>query len=315
MKHLIFISLIFAFSICGYSQVEKKPTIMILPSENWCNQRFFMKSFDNQGDQISVPDYQRAFREDIELPEVISKIGEILTGMGYSLKDAEKEIQNLAIKESEDYNMVSSTSRSSVSETPFDILKRRLKSDIVIQVWWKINREASGRSITFTIEAFDSYTNKRVATSSGTTKASNEHVALVLEKSVKSNIEGFDKQMCSWFASQKKLGREICLTIRCWDSWLNNLETEYEGEELADCIQNWLRNNAVNGVFNLSDASETFCQFEQVRIPMFDKQEMAMDARSFATLLRKELQKSPYNITSKVVVRGLGEAILVLGEK
>ena len=40
-----------------------------------------------------------------------------------------------------------------------------------------------------------------------------------------------------------------------------------------------------------------------------------MDARDFATELRKYLRKSPFEITAKVMVRGLGEAIIVLGEK
>ena len=87
------------------------------------------------------------------------------------------------------------------------------------------------------------------------------------------------------------------------------------GEELTDCIQSWLQKNCVNGVFNLSDATESFAQFEQVRIPLLDDNGRAIDARAFATKLRKYLQQPPFNITSKVMVRGLGEAIVVLGEK
>jgi hypothetical protein len=71
----------------------------------------------------------------------------------------------------------------------------------------------------------------------------------------------------------------------------------------------------VVGSFNLTDGPETFAQFEQVRIPLFDEKGKAMDARSFATLLRKHLQQPPYNIISKVIIRGLGEATIVLGEK
>ena len=52
----------------------KKPTVMILPSDNWCTQRYFTQSFDNQGTIIKISDYQRAFTEDIELPQVISKV-------------------------------------------------------------------------------------------------------------------------------------------------------------------------------------------------------------------------------------------------
>lgn len=121
--------------------------------------------------------------------------------------------------------------------------------------------------------------------------------------------------MDEWFADQQRNGREISLTIRCWDNWDKDLETEFGGEELTDCIQSWLQKNCVNGAFNLSDGTESFAQFEQVRIPLADERGRAMDARAFATKLRKQLQQPPYNITSKVIIRGLGEAVLILGEK
>ena len=89
----------------------------------------------------------------------------------------------------------------------------------------------------------------------------------------------------------------------------------YGGEELTDCVQSWLQKNCVNGAFNLIDGTKSFAQFEQVRIPLLDEKGQAMDARAFATRLRKHLQQPPYNITSKVIIRGLGEAVLILGEK
>lgn len=288
---------------------------MVLPSDNWCTQRYFTQSFDNQGTTIRVPDYQRAFMEDTELPQVISKVGGVLTGMGYSLKDAEMEIKSLNAKQAEDNVLTSKSSGASIVETPLDILKRRMKSDIVIQIWWNITKDGSGRVVSFTMEAFDAYTNKRIATATGNSKPTSEAIPVTLEKAVKDNVKEFDKQLDRWYDDQKKNGREIALTVRCWDSWDNDLETEYDGEELTDCIQEWMRRNTVSGSFNLSDGSESFAQFEQVRIPLTDDKGKALDARAFATALRKHLQKAPYNITSKVVIRGLGEAILILGEK
>ena len=293
----------------------KKPTVMILPSDNWCAQRYFMTTFDNQGTDIKVPNYQQAFQEDIELGQVISKVGGVLTGLGYSLKDAEQEIKSLNVKQTEDNVTMSKTSGANLSESPLDILKRRIKSDIIIQIWWNFNRDASGRSASFTLEAFDAYTNKRIATSTGTTKPSKDAVPVLLEKAVQENIKPFDSQLCEWFTDQQTNGREIALTIRCWDSWENDLETEYNGEELTDCIQSWLQKNCVNGSFNLSDGTDSFAQFEQVRIPLQDEKGRALDARAFATKLRKYLQQAPYNISSKVIIRGLGEAVLILGEK
>lgn len=262
-----------------------------------------------------MPDYQTAFREDTELGHVISKVGGVLTKLGYSLKDAEQEIKSISMKTAEDNVTVSKTSGASLVESPLDMLKRRVKSDIIIQIWWKLNREASERSTSFTLEAFDAYTNKRIATSTGTTKASNEVIPILLEDAVKENIKTFDKQMDDWYADQQKNGREINLTVRCWNSWDKDLETEYNGEELTDCIQEWVRKNTVNEAFNLTDGTESFLQFEQVRIPLLDEKGRAMDARAFATALRKHLQQPPYNITAKVMQRGLGEAIVVLGEK
>ena len=314
MRKFGFFIFLIALAFTANSQ-PKKPTIMILPSDNWCTQRYFMTTFDDQGTDVKTPNYQQAFQEDTELGQVISKVGGVLTGLGYSLKDAEQEIKSLNVKQSEDNVTLSKTSGASLVESPLDMLKRRLKSDIIIQIWWKLNREAGGRSASFTLEAFDAYTNKRIATSTGTTKASTEPIPVILEKAVKENVKPFDKQMDDWFSAQQRDGREISLTVRCWDSWDKDLETEYDGNELTDCIQAWLRDNCVNRSFNLSDGSESFAQFEQVRIPLLDENGNAMDARAFATKLRKHLQKEPYNISSKVIIRGLGEAVLILGEK
>lgn len=315
MKKLSVFVFLLCCSLASIAQSAKKPTIMILPSDNWCTQRYFTTTFSNQGNNVKVPNYQQAFTEDIELPQVISKVGGVLTQLGYSLKDAEQEIKNLSTRMAEDNVTTSKTSGASLIESPLDILKRRTKSDIIIQLWWNLNRENKGHSVSFTLEAFDSYTSKRIATSTGTTQASKESIPVILGKAVKENIKPFDQQMNNWYADQLQNGREIVLTIRCWDNWENDLETEFNENELTDCIQDWLQENTVNSAFNLTDATESFVQFEQVRIPLFNDKGRAIDARAFATELRKHLQQPPYNITSKVMTRGLGEAIIVLGEK
>ena len=315
MKKLFIVFTFFISAVLALAQQAKKPTIMILLSDNWCNQRYFMTNFSDQGNMVKVPNYQQAFLEDTELGQVISRVGQVLTEQGYSLKDAEQEIKSMSIKTAEDNVTTSKKSGASLVESPLDQLKRRVKSDVIIQLWWQVNRTGIGNSASFTLEAFDAYTNKRIATSTGTTKPSSDIIPILLAKAVKENIKPFDNQMDKWFADQSKRGREISLTIRCWDSWDKDLEEEYNGEELTDCIQNWLQKNCVNGTFNLSDGTESFDQFEQVRIPLFDDKGKAIDARAFATKLRKYLQQPPFSITSKVMVRGLGEAIVILGEK
>lgn len=313
-KALIALTVLF-FSALSISAQVKKPTLMILPSDNWCTQRYFTTTYQDIGGTVTVPDYQLAFQQDTELGGVISLIGQMLTDRGYLLKDSEQELKAMAMRTAEDNVTMSKTSGASLVESPLDILKRRSKADIIIQIGWQVHKADGGKAVTFIIEAFDSYTSKRIATATGTSKVSNDIVPVILENAVKGHIDAFDSQMDRYFAGLVQNGREIVLTVRCWDSWENDLETEYDGEELTDCIQDWLYDNTVNGSFNLTDGTESFLQFEQVRIPLTDERGRAIDARTFATDLRKYLQEPPFEITSKVMMRGLGEAILVLGEK
>lgn len=311
MKRNLYLFIV-ALTIVPFSLfAQKKPTLMILPSDNWCTQRYFITEYDNQGTTVNMPNYQQAFQEDLELGPVISKIGELMTGLGYSLKDAEMELKNISTRTAEDNMTFSKSSGAQLTESPLDMLKRRAKADIIIQIGWVLSQT----SITFTLEAFDAYTSKRIATATGTTKDYEEDVALVLQKAVERQVKPFDLQMTAFFEKMQAEGREIILTVRTWDNWENDLESEFDGDELLNHIQVWMQQNTVNEQFNLSDATENFAQFEQVKIPLKDERGLNVDARSFARGLQKFLNKAPYNITSKLMMRGLGEAILVLGEK
>lgn len=314
MKKII-VSLAFVLSMTvGYSQ-EKKPTIMILPSDAWCNHRYFTTTFTGIGGNETVSDYATAFKEDAELHLVISDIGGLMTGLGYNLKDSEQELKAISMRSSEDNMTFSKTTGASLVETPLDILNRRSKADILIQVDWTVNKEISGKSVSFILEAFDTYTSKRIATATGVSSPSQESVPRILMSAVSKQMEQFDIQLTQYFRTIKNQGREIVLQVRCWDSWENDLETEYNGEELTDCILSWLESKAVSKAFNLSDATESLMFIEQLKIPLEDEKGRPVDARSFANDLRKYLQNEPFNITSKVVTRGLGEAVIILGEK
>ncbi|MBR4919642.1 MAG: hypothetical protein IKZ52_10550 [Bacteroidales bacterium] len=293
----------------------KKPTLTVLPSDNWCAARYFMTTYDDQGTEVKIPDYMTAFQQDSELPMVIANVGALLTDYGYSIKDAEQELKAIIARAQEDNVTTSSTSRSYLAESPLDVLKRRVKADILLQIWWKVNKEAIGHSVSFTIEAFDTYTSKRIATYSGTSTASEEIIPRLLANTIRENIATFDRQLTSWYNQMETNGREIVLTVRCWDKWDKNLETEFGDKELTDWIDEWMAANTVNGQYNLTDGTETFAQFEQVMIPLCDANGKALDARAFAVQLQRHLKKEPFLITSKVMIRGLGEAILVLGEK
>ena len=299
----------------GFGQA-KKPTLMILPSDNWCTQRYFMTEFNNQGTKIQIPDYKAAFQQDVEIGQVISKIGSLMVDRGFPLKDAEQELKNIEARNAEDNMTTSTTSGSEIAESPIDKLKKTAKADILIQIWWKVNKTDQGKSVSFILEAFDSYTSKRIASSSGTSQPSQkEIVPVLLEKAILENIETFTNQLQLHFNDMFDNGREIIMTVKCWESWDKNFETEINGEELTDHINKWMQENTVKSRFNMSDATENRIRFEQVRIPLYNKNNQPLDARQFAKDLQKFLKAPPFSFEVKLMTRGLGEAILVVGEK
>ena len=316
-KYLLFL-MPFAFwviSINAYSQA-KKPTLMILPSDNWCEQRYFMTEFDNQGTKQKVPNYKQAFQEDTEIGQVISKIGSLMIDRGFPLKDAEQELKAIEQRAAEDNMTASTATGASLTESLLDKLKNKAKADIVIQIWWKVSKTEQGKVISFVLEAFDAYTSKRIAASTGNGTPNNtDIVPVLLQNAILANIDTFSAQLQAHFDDMFANGREVRLTIKKWNNWDKDLETEIDGEEIIDHITKWMDTNAVQGRFNKTDASESLIRFEQVRIPLFDDKNKALDARDFGKKLQKFLKGAPFNFEVKLMTRGLGEAILVLGEK
>jgi hypothetical protein len=311
---IIYLFVMMAASLTSIAQ-PKKPTLMILPSDNWCNQRFFMMQYNDQGTQKKIPNYKQAFQEDTELAQVVAKLGAFMLSEGYTLKDAEQELKKLEQVSAEDNVTSSSSSGSDLSESPLDKLKKRAKSDIILQLWWEVNSAGGGNIIRYTLDAFDAYTGKRIASSTGNSKASDKFVPDLLLKAVKDNFSLFNSQIDNYFNDMKKNGREVIVKIKTWKNWDKDLEEEFNGKELNEYIAGWMKNNTVKGNFNTTDNSESYILYEQVRIPLFNESGDAMDARDFARGLQKYLKAAPFNITAKLMTRGLGEAILVLGEK
>jgi hypothetical protein len=315
IKNLLIALGLFASTSNLFAQA-KKPTLMILPSDNWCEQRYFMTEFDNQGTKQKVPNYKQAFQEDTELGQVISKIGSLMIGRGFPLKDAEQELKAIEARNAEDNMTTSTSSSSSISESALDKLKNKAKADIIIQIWWKVTKVDNGKVVSFILEAFDTYTSKRIASSTGNASPNNSDIVpVLLQNAILANIDPFAAQLQSHFDDMFNNGREILLTVKKWNSWDKNMESEIEGKEITDCLNEWLQKNTVKGRFNMSDATENKIRFEQVRIPLFDTNNNAVDARQFAKGLQKYLKAAPFNFEVKLMTRGLGEAILVLGEK
>lgn len=293
----------------------KKPTIMVVPSDMWCNTNGYMMSFDNQGTTVKVPDYKRAFQENADLLTVISKLNGLMADRGFPLKNMESVLKTLE-SESAENAMLSSKSGAGVVESPIDKLKKVAKADIIMQMSWTVNQTGPKKSVTFNLQGLDAYTDKQIATAVGTGAPSfSSELPVMLEESVLAHIDNFNASLQKHFDDMFENGREIIVRIKKFDSWANDLETEYSGKELGTVIEEWMTANSVKGRFSTTDSTENMMLFEQVRIPLYDATGKATDARGFLKGLQSFLKTAPYTIPNKLMMKGLGQAVIVLGEK
>ena len=135
-----------------------------------------------------------------------------------------------------------------------------------------------------------------------------------METAILANMDNFLAGLQGHFDDLRQNGREITLELRKFESFDGDLESEFDGKELTEIIEDWVSKNTKNGVFTLKDATENVMNFNQVRIPFYDESGKAIDARGWANDLRRSL-KSTYKIDSKLLTRGLGNARLIIGEK
>jgi len=302
------------YTVVAFSQA-KKPTIMIVPSDVWCNQNGYVMEFDNQGKKTKVPDFKKAFQENTDLLLVISKINELMADRGFPLKNLESSLKSLESESAEDA-MLTSKDGGEINESPIDKLKKVAKADIWIQVTWTVNTTGPKKSITFNLQGLDAYSDKQIARASGTGAPSfTAEIPVLLEEAVLSQIDNFNVQLQGHFDDMFTNGREVVLRIKTWNSWGYDLESEDFGDdELSNHIEKWVSDNTLQGKFNTTDVTEHMMLFEQVRIPLADESGKAIDTRKWANGLRKYL-KDNYQIESKLMMKGLGQAQLVLGSK
>lgn len=293
----------------------KKPTLMVVPADNWCVNNKFMVQFDDQGTTVNVPNYKNALQNSSDCNNVITKINTLMSDRNFPLKDLSAVIKSQEANSAMDA-VTTTKSGAGLAETPLDVIKRNANADIIIELNWQVNIRGPKKSITYSLAAKDAYTDKQIAGCQGTgTPSLSAELPVLLEEAVIANMDNFCTQLQEHFDDMMENGREVTMEIKVVDNGSGiDLTSEYGGEELTDIIDNWVYDNTVNHRYNLSSGSDNFLKFEQIRIALYQANGRANDTRRWARELSKELT-SKYQIPNRVDIRGLGKAVIMIGEK
>lgn len=312
-KKILFVTLATVCCLGVFGQA-KKPIIMIVPSDQWCDQNGFNTEFNNMGQTKYVPNYRMALTKSSDLQLAITKISEMMMDRGFPLKTLEAALKTIETEELEN-SVTMSKDGSDLAESPKDKIKRVAKADIIMQLSWSVNKSGPNRTITFNLQGLDSYTDKMIAAASGTGKPSLAvELPVLLEEAVLAHLDNFNGRLQTYFDDMFENGREVTIKAKRWANFQDDFETEYSGEELGVIIENWIADNAVKGRFSTTSASENAMTFEQVRMPLFNDKGRAIDARTWVRDLQKMLS-AEYQVESKLDMVGLGEAVLTIGGK
>lgn len=293
------------------AQTMMKPSVMVVPSDAWCNSNGYMYQVAGE----TIPDYNKALLGNTDLLNVISKINIIMSDRGFPLENLETALKSLKT-ENVERKLYTAKDGSSLQTTPLDELYRAASADIVLQLTWNVNKVGPKYSVTFNLQALDSYTTKQVAGAQGTGSPSfSADVATLLEEAVLSHMDVFCDRLMQHFKDIRERGREVSIDVVLGKSASCDFSTEYGDYELAEVITRQIAKNAVNHSFSKAPSTETLLQYRSVRMPISDADGMPMDAYAFARQTFRMLKKAPYNLTTKIVAKGLGKAVVIIGEE
>jgi len=321
MKRLLVLAALFASLSLGAQM--KRPTIMVVPADVWCNDNGYMVSYDDMGTTRWVPDYKVALQSNSEMRSAIASIGNIMADYDFPLKNLEAELRRLQNEEAEMSVTTSKESFAMLAESPVDRLRRTAQCDIIINIASRKIHNGPFTQVVFNITAIDAYSSMEVAACPPVqTEATDAPVEILLDRAVQDVKSTFASKIQKYFEDTYTKGRNARILLKRWEDAFVDFESEVtyrdQEAELGEVIQVWMNDNCVGGQFNLINATDNTLDFNPARIPVRGKnlagKEVPIDAAGFVRNLSKWL-KSQYGIESRVLPKGLGEAWLVIGGK
>ena len=323
MKRLIAaLSLFLALASVASAQM-KRPTIMVVPSDEWCISNGYYTSFNDMGRERNVPDYEAALQGSAEIRSLIGSIGNMMASYDFPLKSLEAELKRLSNDDAELSLITSKYTGAEVAESPVDRIRRSAKCDIVIDVSYRAFRNGPYSRLVFNITALDAYSSMEVAACPPVeTESVTASMEKILDRAVLDVKETFCSKIQKYFEDTYVNGRNARILLKRFDDCLYSFDDDvlYNGTEaeLGEVIQEWFYQNCVQGQFSLANATSSTMDFSPARIPVRGKSlggaEVPIDAAGFVRPLSKMLSKT-YGIDVKVYPKGLGEVWLILGGK
>lgn len=308
------IKLMFFITVALHAQNIKKSKFIVMPGDNWMTEKGYKKVINNQGVASDVFDYSKALQENFELTTAVSSVEGVLKDRGLQVENLAERMKGITRTNAENLLNTSKTG-ATTTQSGFDRLMNTAKPDIIIYVDYKITTTGPKRILSLRISATDSYTFEAIGSANNSSAPTfSEDTNTLVRETVASIIDPFMNTIENHVNDTFENGRKVLIQLKKFDSWDGDFEKEYNGLELKEIVENWMREKAVKEVYNLDSPSENAMDFT-IRIPLNDENGRATNATTYGRLFQKFIKEAPYAITAKVREIGLGRCMIMLGEK
>lgn len=314
---LLTLTMVFSLVISLHADDAKKPKLMVFPSDDWCRAKGYVL------DDNKTPDYEKALA-DVDMDGAIAVIGDYFAELGYPMFSLKQELKQIHTEGA--YNMaVTSKHDGMVKESDRDLITRNVGCDFIVELSLT-KKEGLRQHIEFKVQIIDAASNKILHGDIGSTSASSAPTPLLVKEAVGGFIDNFCNKIDLAFADIEKYGREGQITFKIADDsplhFENEVSVDGESGELADYIEYWISERAVDGNVNRKHKSRESLIFDQVRFPLFaavaaggfgsKKGKMkAQTMESFIKPLERDLRNMGLNMTTVPV--GQSNTYVVIG--
>lgn len=276
MKKLLLFLILSCSFFKVFSQNINLPKIMVIP-------------FTKDGE-----DLRTILDDDINTRIAIAKVKEGFDSRGFTTVDFVGKLKSA--KDNQVFTMDNQT----------DIKAKILElsgSDVYIVTETSTKSDVSGSSATVIINGYETATGNSVANKvSNSGKFQTNDIEKLVSKAVEKSMDEFTFMVSDKFNQITKNGRSVLVDFGFSENAVINMTTEIDktGLALSDLLEDWISKNSFNGSYHIQGTTNQKMIFDEVKIPLKDKNSNNYTSTKFALDIFKYLKSLNLDVSKEI---------------
>lgn len=292
---------------------QARPTIMVIPGDQVLQNFRSLRTERVGGREYIIRDYKNYLLKDDRAKRIISTIQDEFNNLNYPLNDFEQTLKQLDTQEATD--MADGFEKDAKTQ-----LLTVAQPDIILELSYDTSRDKismtshnyshrGDKNISFTLNAFDAYTNKVVATMTSS-NIKGESTTQAIQASIKENMPAFQQDIQKYFSDILTRGRDITVRIAVENGASISLNDEsVEGDTYADWIIDYIKTHTIKGAYKLQRNTNKELYFVNCRVKLLNEDGTQYGVYDWTRDLQKNLRKN-LGLKCSNKAQGLGEVLI-----